>query len=167
MEQDGWPIESPQEPAWWNLFIYLYKDEISFSSSWKLERERMVVVGVTASICHSVLGQVHWQFRHRNSLSITTKSCTSGGGQKLEVAEIKERCEKWEWKGKYSINYFVSHSKNNSNPPLLLVHGFGASIPHWRRLLFSLPSFFLSVIQHHPPTTKYTHHPYLSIYLSI
>ncbi|XP_059452582.1 pheophytinase, chloroplastic [Corylus avellana] len=98
-----------------------------------------MVVGVTASICHSVLGQVHWQFRLRNSLSITTKSCTSGGGgQKLEVAEIKERCEKWEWKGKYSINYFVSHSKNNSNPPLLLVHGFGASIPHWRRNIRTL-----------------------------
>ncbi|KAB8509367.1 hypothetical protein FH972_025407 [Carpinus fangiana] len=96
-----------------------------------------MVVGVMASICHSV-GQVLWQFQHRNSLSITTKSCsTSGGGQKLEVAEIKERCEKWEWKGKYSINYFVSHSKN-SNPPLLLVHGFGASIPHWRRNIRTL-----------------------------
>jgi hypothetical protein len=121
-----------------------------------------MVVGVMASICHSV-GQVHWQFQQRNSLSITTKSCsTSGGGQKLEVAEIKERCEKWEWKGKYSINYFVSHSKN-SNPPLLLVHGFGASIPHWRRLLFSpLLCFCYSA-----SPTRYLSTPSPSIYLSI
>lgn len=138
--------------------------EISFSSSWDVirkldeERKKRMVVGVTASLSHSV-AHVHLQFRHRtknergldrvfhghkychrhcNSFSTTTNSCTAttsgDGGGKLEVAEIKEKCEKWQWKGQYSINYFVSHS--NSNPPLLLVHGFGASIPHWRRLVF-------------------------------
>ncbi|XP_062151347.1 pheophytinase, chloroplastic isoform X2 [Alnus glutinosa] len=119
-----------------------------------------MVVGVTASLSHSV-AHVHLQFRHRtknergldrvfhghkychrhcNSFSTTTNSCTTttsgDGGGKLEVAEIKEKCEKWQWKGQYSINYFVSHS--NSNPPLLLVHGFGASIPHWRRNIRTL-----------------------------
>ena len=55
------------------------------------------------------------------------------GGSVLGVSEIKEKCSKWQWKGQYSINYFVSSSNAESNPPLLLVHGFGASIPHWRR----------------------------------
>ncbi|KAL2538911.1 alpha/beta-hydrolase superfamily protein [Forsythia ovata] len=52
----------------------------------------------------------------------------------LEVSEINEKCKKWVWKG-YTINYFVYPEINNdtSNPPLLLIHGFGASIAHWRR----------------------------------
>lgn len=127
-------------------------------------------VGVTAPLSHSV-GLVRLQFQHttqkkrgftrvffghkyhnhlHNSISIisncttttttTTTSATSGGGV-LGVKELKERCKKWEWKGQYSITYFVSHSSNSNNnnnnkPPLLLVHGFGASIPHWRRLVF-------------------------------
>ena len=99
----------------------------------------------------------HHHHHHHNSISIisncttssnttstaTTTTATSGGGV-LEVKELKERCKKWEWKGQYSITYFVSQSSisnsNNNKPPLLLVHGFGASIPHWRRLVF-LTSF--------------------------
>ena len=65
----------------------------------------------------------------------------------LEVREIRDSCNKWQWKG-HTINYFVAatavqgqatlSSSPSSNslslpPPLLLVHGFGASIPHWRR----------------------------------
>ncbi|MBA0727452.1 hypothetical protein Golax_000437, partial [Gossypium laxum] len=55
----------------------------------------------------------------------------------LGVSQIKEQCSKWQWKGRYSINYFVS-SSSSTNPPLLLVHGFGASIPHWRRNIDTL-----------------------------
>lgn len=52
----------------------------------------------------------------------------------LDVSEINEKCKKWVWKG-YTINYFVYPEGNNdsSNPPLLLIHGFGASVAHWRR----------------------------------
>lgn len=55
----------------------------------------------------------------------------------LEVGEIDGKCKKWEWKG-YAINYFVypeisGDAAADVNPPLLLVHGFGASIAHWRR----------------------------------
>ncbi|MFS7972978.1 putative alpha/beta hydrolase-1 [Helianthus anomalus] len=52
----------------------------------------------------------------------------------LEVNTIKETCSKWEWRG-YTINYFKYQGQNGqkSNPPLLLVHGFGASVAHWRR----------------------------------
>ncbi|KAH6775118.1 alpha/beta-Hydrolases superfamily protein [Perilla frutescens var. hirtella] len=54
----------------------------------------------------------------------------------LEVREIDGKCKKWVWKG-YAINYLVypeiSGDAADVNPPLLLVHGFGASIAHWRR----------------------------------
>ncbi|KAL6207649.1 hypothetical protein ACLB2K_018605 [Fragaria x ananassa] len=60
----------------------------------------------------------------------------------LELGEIKDKYKKWNWKGQYAINYVVSHPENaNPNPnapPVLLVHGFGASIPHWRRNIKTL-----------------------------
>ncbi|KAM4093570.1 hypothetical protein ACB094_06G128200 [Castanea mollissima] len=99
------------------------------------------------------LGHKYHHHHHHNSISIisnctttTTTTATAGGGV-LEVKELKERCKKWEWKGQYSITYFVSHSSNSNNsnnnkPPLLLVHGFGASIPHWRRNIGTLAQNF-------------------------
>ena len=135
-------------------------------------------VGVTAPLSHSV-GLVRLQFQHttqkksglgkvllghkyhHNSISIisnctssttttTATSCTSGGSVS-EVSELRESCNKWQWKGQYSINYFVSHSSSssNSNPPILLVHGFGASIPHWRRLVDFKLAFLDSIILGH------------------
>ncbi|XP_065854725.1 pheophytinase, chloroplastic isoform X2 [Euphorbia lathyris] len=69
------------------------------------------------------------------TLIITSSSASSIRG--FELNEIQKSCKKWVWKGQYSINYFVSDSQSSSTsisrPPLLLVHGFGASIPHWRR----------------------------------
>ncbi|XP_051123544.1 uncharacterized protein LOC127246305 isoform X2 [Andrographis paniculata] len=54
----------------------------------------------------------------------------------LELGEINAKCKKWVWKG-YTINYLVypadSAAAATNRPPLLLVHGFGASIAHWRR----------------------------------
>ncbi|KAL8482491.1 hypothetical protein ACS0TY_028605 [Phlomoides rotata] len=54
----------------------------------------------------------------------------------LEVSEIDGKCKRWVWRG-YNINYFVYPEENGDaatmKPPLLLVHGFGASIAHWRR----------------------------------
>ncbi|GMN58367.1 hypothetical protein TIFTF001_027466 [Ficus carica] len=78
-----------------------------------------------------------------HSLTITSKSSGSStaetAGLSVSPREIKEKCKKWVWKGQFSINYFVSDSGAlNSNPPLLLVHGFGASIPHWRRNIRTL-----------------------------
>lgn len=76
----------------------------------------------------------------RNSKSVIINSTSSSAasietsGSLSEVEKIKQKCLKWKWKGEYSINYFVSSDSNN--PPLLLVHGFGASIPHWRRYVF-------------------------------
>ncbi|XP_050248684.1 pheophytinase, chloroplastic [Quercus robur] len=117
------------------------------------------------SLARVFLGHKYHNHHHNNSISIisncttssnttstttattttTTTTATSGGGV-LEVKELKERCKKWEWKGQYSITYFVSQSSisnsNNNKPPLLLVHGFGASIPHWRRNIGTLAQNF-------------------------
>lgn len=53
------------------------------------------------------------------------------------MAEIRERCSRWNWRG-HSINYFVDGVGGEDRPALLLVHGFGASIPHWRRNIMTL-----------------------------
>ena len=72
----------------------------------------------------------------RTSVVINSTSVTSTA---TEVEKIKQRCLTWQWKGQYSINYFVSsdspQQSQSNHPALLLVHGFGASIPHWRRQL--------------------------------
>ncbi|KAJ6858909.1 hypothetical protein NC652_041263 [Populus alba x Populus x berolinensis] len=76
-----------------------------------------------------------------NTATTGSTSSSSCGGKVLEIKEIRERCKKWLWKGQFSINYFVScnsDSQSNPGPPLLLVHGFGASIPHWRRNIDTL-----------------------------
>jgi pimeloyl-ACP methyl ester carboxylesterase len=46
----------------------------------------------------------------------------------------------WQWHGN-SI-YYVSGGKSSDKPPLLLVHGFGASTDHWRKNIDQLQSQF-------------------------
>ncbi|KAL1820069.1 hypothetical protein ACET3Z_014938 [Daucus carota] len=64
------------------------------------------------------------------SLSVSVPS-----DARIQVADIKKSSVKWEWKG-HSVNYFVyktsQESLSSNSAPVLLVHGFGASIPHWR-----------------------------------
>lgn len=45
-----------------------------------------------------------------------------------ELAAIYSTCRWWTWRG-YRINYSVQ----GTGPTVLLVHGFGASLGHWRR----------------------------------
>ncbi|WVY96225.1 hypothetical protein V8G54_028376 [Vigna mungo] len=72
-----------------------------------------------------------------NSTSGSSTATSAAEGSLSEVEKIKQRFRTWQWKGQYSINYFVSSDSPQqlqaNHPPLLLVHGFGASIPHWRR----------------------------------
>ncbi|TKY51975.1 Pheophytinase [Spatholobus suberectus] len=79
----------------------------------------------------------------RTSVIINSTSATSTETSAAsEFEKIKQRCLEWQWKGQYSINYFVSSDSpqqlHANHPPLLLVHGFGASIPHWRRNIKTL-----------------------------
>lgn len=46
----------------------------------------------------------------------------------------------WQWRGN-SI-YYVSAGEPNDKPPLLLVHGFGASTDHWRKNIAQLQTQF-------------------------
>lgn len=46
----------------------------------------------------------------------------------------------WVWRG-WQIRYTYLRARNvmeSSQPPLILIHGFGASIPHWRKNLTAL-----------------------------
>ncbi|KAL8151555.1 hypothetical protein V2J09_021363 [Rumex salicifolius] len=63
---------------------------------------------------------------------VSTTTTPSAGRSELEVADIRKKCSRWNWRG-YSINYFFQGIGREDRPALLLVHGFGASIPHWRR----------------------------------
>ncbi|XP_028769279.1 pheophytinase, chloroplastic [Neltuma alba] len=81
-----------------------------------------------------------------NSASSTTPTSvvsSDAAETVLDLGVLKKNCRKWQWKGQYAINYFVSSDldlpqSSQSGPPLLLVHGFGASIPHWRRNIKTL-----------------------------
>jgi pimeloyl-ACP methyl ester carboxylesterase len=46
----------------------------------------------------------------------------------------------WQWRG-HSI-YYVQAGENNHKPPLLLIHGFGASTDHWRKNIAQLKDNF-------------------------
>ncbi|KAL6877201.1 hypothetical protein ACP4OV_012872 [Aristida adscensionis] len=46
----------------------------------------------------------------------------------LSLEEVRRSCSTWTWRG-MRVNYLA----RGQGPPLLLVHGFGASVAHWRR----------------------------------
>lgn len=47
----------------------------------------------------------------------------------------------WQWRG-HSIYYVRAGQSNLANPPLLLIHGFGASTDHWRKNIDRLQEDF-------------------------
>ncbi|XP_077231705.1 alpha/beta-Hydrolases superfamily protein [Tasmannia lanceolata] len=67
------------------------------------------------------------------SNSILVLSNARNLADRLEVREIYQSCNTWLWRG-HVINFLVK----GNGPPLLLVHGFGASIAHWRRNINTL-----------------------------
>ncbi|KAI5077517.1 hypothetical protein GOP47_0007341 [Adiantum capillus-veneris] len=76
-----------------------------------------------------------------------------------ELAAIYATCKDWIWHG-----YRIVYSVQGIGPPLLLVHGFGASIGHWRRNITVLSKnhtvFAIDLIglgsSEKPPMFKYT-----------
>lgn len=66
-----------------------------------------------------------------NSSAVTEEGTTATNEESCiteELRSIYATMREWKWRG-YSIAYTV----HGSGPPVLLVHGFGASIGHWRR----------------------------------
>lgn len=47
----------------------------------------------------------------------------------------------WEWRG-HRIYYVKAGEKHSNRPPLLLIHGFGASTDHWRKNIAELSQDF-------------------------
>ncbi|HIK18053.1 MAG TPA: alpha/beta fold hydrolase [Leptolyngbyaceae cyanobacterium M33_DOE_097] len=47
----------------------------------------------------------------------------------------------WEWQG-HRIHFIKAGKSNTQHPPLLLVHGFGASTDHWRKNIQGLKTDF-------------------------
>ncbi len=47
----------------------------------------------------------------------------------------------WQWRGN-SIYYVQAGQQQGQKPPLLLVHGFGASTDHWRKNIKQLQQNF-------------------------
>ncbi|MGL6283028.1 MAG: alpha/beta fold hydrolase, partial [Microcoleaceae cyanobacterium] len=47
----------------------------------------------------------------------------------------------WQWRGE-KIYYVSAGEANKHNPPLLLIHGFGASTDHWRKNITDLSQDF-------------------------
>lgn len=47
----------------------------------------------------------------------------------------------WQWRG-HSVYYVETENKNTDKPPLLLIHGFGASTDHWRKNIAQLREDF-------------------------
>ncbi|XP_071711542.1 uncharacterized protein [Rutidosis leptorrhynchoides] len=96
----------------------------------------------TLNICRRRLTSINLNKTKTSSASkiLTCKNsaitnATSSSEIILEVNQIKELCSKWDWRG-YTVNYLKYQGQNGNNPdqpPLLLVHGFGASVAHWRR----------------------------------
>ncbi|NEQ35081.1 MAG: alpha/beta fold hydrolase [Okeania sp. SIO3I5] len=47
----------------------------------------------------------------------------------------------WQWRDR-PIYYLCAGQSDQANPPLLLIHGFGASTDHWRKNIAGLSQFF-------------------------
>jgi len=47
----------------------------------------------------------------------------------------------WQWRG-HSVYYVRSGDRHPQRPPLLLIHGFGASTDHWRKNISGLSKDF-------------------------
>jgi len=59
----------------------------------------------------------------------------------MQVATIQTSGTYWKWRGQ-SIYYVKAGESCSQHPPLLLVHGFGASTDHWRKNIEGLQNIF-------------------------
>ncbi|CAL4908270.1 unnamed protein product [Urochloa decumbens] len=82
----------------------------------------------------------HGRFSSRAAARVLTRASGAGAGggtstssaataaASLSLEELRRGCSTWTWRG-MSVNYLA----RGQGPPVLLVHGFGASVAHWRR----------------------------------
>ncbi|CAL4900834.1 unnamed protein product [Urochloa decumbens] len=82
----------------------------------------------------------HGRFSSRAAARVLTRASGAGAGggtstssaataaASLSLEELRRGCSTWTWRG-MRVNYLA----RGQGPPVLLVHGFGASVAHWRR----------------------------------
>ena len=58
----------------------------------------------------------------------TSSAAAPPAAASLSLEELRRGCTTWTWRG-MRVNYLA----RGQGPPVLLVHGFGASVAHWRR----------------------------------
>ncbi|KAL3845667.1 hypothetical protein ACJIZ3_003070 [Penstemon smallii] len=114
--------------------FFLHLSPLSSSSITTLQKQHYPISGLHKSlkISYGIKPKIPISV-FKSSAAVTTEK--EGFLPPLEVSEVDTKCKKWVWKG-HTINYLVypqGNTDSNANPPLLLVHGFGASIAHWRR----------------------------------
>lgn len=59
----------------------------------------------------------------------------------MQVTKAEASGSQWQWQG-HSIYYTKAGDRHPQRPPLLLIHGFGASTDHWRKNISGLKSDF-------------------------
>jgi pimeloyl-ACP methyl ester carboxylesterase len=67
----------------------------------------------------------------RSTLNLSTASSAFDYKVDNKLPWQENGYESWEWEGK-KINYVDLGGDEANKPPLLLIHGFGASVYHWR-----------------------------------
>lgn len=101
-------------------------------------------VGGTSVIqrCKHVTVRTIQSVRSSSAAPATATSEKEDNVLSLDISGIKAMSRSWLWKG-HKINYLHYQAGDEKTsaapPPLLLVHGFGASVAHWRKY----PSNFL------------------------
>ncbi|EES19542.1 hypothetical protein BDA96_09G147900 [Sorghum bicolor] len=73
----------------------------------------------------------HGRLRSRAATRVLTRAGstgTSSAATTTSLEELRRGCSTWTWRG-MRVNYL----DRGQGPPVLLVHGFGASVAHWRR----------------------------------
>ncbi|CAN6350981.1 unnamed protein product [Urochloa humidicola] len=94
-------------------------------------------------LCFSHRPSPHCRFSSRAAARVFTRALGAGGtstsgtaappaaaaaAAALSLEELRRGCTTWTWRG-MRVNYLA----RGQGPPVLLVHGFGASVAHWRR----------------------------------
>eukprot|EP01041_Mallomonas_annulata_P000802 gene802-1561_t len=68
-------------------------------------------------------------YQSRTTLDVIDEVKTNVLNPALRLPWEESGYKSWNWNG-YKINYV--EAGNSKNPPILLIHGFGASVYHWR-----------------------------------
>lgn len=82
-----------------------------------------------SSGCHA-LSSTTASFSRLPSLADFDYTAAADNSEDVRLPWIKSGYGTWKWKGEHDINYL--ELGDPSNPPLLLIHGFGASAYHFR-----------------------------------